>query len=102
GPADLGPARRTPRPDLSHRCGPHSARSTGSARSGLSSHSSHSRPSSWNPALVVEDLMCYRYLTITRGSLKLFWQSTVHRSFIRSDFVTMPVTSPFAVTSTAS
>ncbi len=27
--------------------------------------------------------------------------SSPHRSFIRSDFVTMPVTSPFAVTSTA-
>ena len=27
--------------------------------------------------------------------------STPHRSFIKSDFVTMPVTSPFAVTRTA-
>jgi len=36
-----------------------------------------------------------------RGGDKALWNISVHRSFIRSDFVTMPVTSPFAVTRTA-
>src|SRR6266571_1534633 len=90
---------------LGDHLGPRNARSRGTETSAPSSRNTRNRSSRTATSLATQEEGSYRYLTITAGRANRVRRPIsmlrAHRSFIRSDFVTIPVTSPRVVTRTA-